>query len=282
MRDRLDWATRCFTGFFLSLAFVLSANAHQQPVGEARYLGNEGVLVVVEGQKILLDAFYSQGFGTYALVPERVVSDMLDGRPPYDQVSAVFVSHVHGDHFSVAPMLAYLRAQPDVLLFCPRQVEAAIAAATDEVQILERIRAIGLAPGETPQSIKSGPLDIDVAAVPHAGGERMADVRNLVFRISLANKHTLVHLGDAAIDVKAFSELSRFWQARDVDTAFPPYWFLGNETGLEILRDHVSAGRVIGIHVPAAAIGRGEEWRARLEGDLFTDPGESRRLVHEH
>jgi hypothetical protein len=60
-------------------------------------------------------------------------------------------------------MLAYLRAQPDVLLFCPRQVEAAIAAATDEVQILERIRAIGLAPGETPQSIKSGPLDIDVA-----------------------------------------------------------------------------------------------------------------------
>jgi hypothetical protein len=179
-------------------------------------------------------------------------------------------------------MLAYLRAQPDVLLFCPRQVEAAIAAATDEVQILERIRAIGLAPGETPQSIKSGPLDIDVAAVPHAGGERMADVRNLVFRISLANKHTLVHLGDAAIDVKAFSELSRFWQARDVDTAFPPYWFLGNETGLEILRDHVSAGRVIGIHVPAAAIGRGEEWRARLEGDLFTDPGESRRLVHEH
>jgi L-ascorbate metabolism protein UlaG (beta-lactamase superfamily) len=214
MRDRLDWATRCFTGFFLSLAFVLSANAHQQPVGEARYLGNEGVLVVVEGQKILLDAFYSQGFGTYALVPERVVSDMLDGRPPYDQVSAVFVSHVHGDHFSVAPMLAYLRAQPDVLLFCPRQV----AAATDEVQILERIRAIGLAPGETPQSIKSGPLDIDVAALPHAGGERMADVRNLVFRISLANKHTLVHLGDAAIDVKAFSELSRFWQARDVDT----------------------------------------------------------------
>lgn len=282
MVDKLERLLAALVLMALAAAAALPAAAHEQPAGEARYLGNEGVLVAVAGHKVLVDAFYSQSFSTYALVPQRLVDDMISGRPPYDNIAAVFVSHVHGDHFSPAPMLAYLRAQPRVQLFCPQQVLEKLQQAGAAEDILARVNAVDLAPGDAPELLKSGDLEIDVVALPHAGGERMADIRNLSFRVALGDAHTFVHLGDAAVDQQAFAGLAAFWAARSIDTAFPPYWFLGDENGTKLLRDHLAPNQVIGIHVPAAAAGQGDAWRAQLGADLFTDPGEFRRLEHQH
>jgi L-ascorbate metabolism protein UlaG (beta-lactamase superfamily) len=282
---RIDKLLNTLATISLLIAFIVAGHgvsAHEQPMGEARYLGNEGVLVAVAGHKVLVDAFYAQSFSTYSLVPERLVTDMMSGRPPYNDVAAVFVSHVHGDHFSPAPMLAYLRAQPQVRLFCPTQVLDKLRQSGADAELLNRVTAFDLAPGDAPATQRSGALEIDVVALPHAGGARMADVRNLSFRVSLGNNHTFVHLGDAAIDKPAFALHVDFWAARNVDTVFPPYWFLGDETGLSLLADFLAPGQVIGIHVPAAATGQGDAWRAQLGADLFTDPGEFRRLAHQH
>lgn len=271
--------------FIVSLFLIAASqqgHAHQQPTGEARYLGNEGVMVAVAGHKVLVDAFYAQSFATYTLVPEHLVSDMISGRPPFDDVAAVFVSHVHGDHFSAAPMLAYLRAQTQVRVFCPQQVFDKLQQAGAGVDVLNRITALDLAPGDAPKLLSSNDLEIGVVALPHAGGARMADVRNLSFRVTLGERHTFVHLGDAAVDRPAFARQELFWAARGVDTAFPPYWFLDDEAGLTLLQDYLAPGQSIGIHVPAAAAGQGDAWREQLGADLFTDPGEFRRLEHEH
>ena len=281
----LNTSVSAFVAMTLSIAAVAAAidvRAHEQPVGEARYLGNEGIMVALAGHKVLVDAFYAQSFSTYPLVPEHLVTDMISGRPPFDNVAAVLVSHVHGDHFSPAPMLAYLRAQPQVRVFCPQQVFDKLQQAGAGLDILERVTAIDLAPGDAPEQLHSGDLEIDVVALPHAGGARMADVRNLSFRVTLGNRHTFVHLGDAAVDRPAFARHQLFWAARRVDTAFPPYWFVDDETGLRLLQDYLAPGQTIGIHVPAAAAGQGDAWRDQLGADLFTDPGEFRRLEHRH
>ena len=266
----------------LLLSAGLRLTAHELPEGEARYLGNEGVMVSVAGHKVLLDAFYSQSFATYTLVPDRLMADMINGRPPYHDVAAVFISHVHGDHFSVAPLLKFLEAQPQVQVFAPAQVYERLQAAGVSAQVLARIQAFDLAPGDAPRSVAFAGLEIDVAALPHAGGERMAEVRNLIYRVSLDAQHTFVHLGDAAAQREGFAALEAFWSARDVDTAFPPYWFFADPSGRNLIDEFVAADQVIAIHVPAAARGQGDEWRARLEVDLFTDPGEFRRLLHQH
>lgn len=255
---------------------------HELPEGEARYLGNEGVMVSVAGQKVLMDAFYSQSFATYTLVPDRLMADMINGLPPYDDIAAVFISHVHGDHFSVAPLLQFLKAQTQVAVFAPQQVYERLQSAGVSEDVLARVRSFELEPGDPPRSVTFAGLEIDVAALPHAGGERMAQVRNLIYRISLDSQHTFVHLGDAAAQREAFAALDAFWKVRDVDTAFPPYWFFADPSGGNLIAEFIAADQVIAIHVPAAARGQGDEWRARLEVDLFTDPGEFRRLRHQH
>ena len=266
-----------FAGLAAGVFAVVSGAQAHEPAGEATYLANAGVLVSVCGEKILFDAFYEDSYGRYALVPDEARQDLLAGRPPYDEVSALFVSHVHGDHFSPAPALAYLRAWPDVKLYGSLQVADALAkAAGSDDEVLQRVIAFDLEPGAAPADAVHDALSIDVVAIPHSGGARMSDIDNLVFRVSLNQAATVMHLGDAVADEALFAGRQAHWDARRTDLVFPPFWFFRDDAGRRILENNIRAAAAVGVHVPAAAIGQGDGWRDESGGDLFTDPGETR------
>jgi len=256
-----------------------AANAHEISA-EARYLANEAVLIAHGDIKVLFDAFYVDSFGTLALVPEKTSAAIMAGTPPYDGIDAVFVSHAHGDHFTAAPTLAYLRAHPAVRLFAAGQVIAALTDAADGPNdpVLQRLVRFELAPGDPPRSTAIDGITVDAIAVPHAGGARFADVRNVIFRVSLGDWPTIMHLGDAAPDLASFSVQKDFLDAKRTNTALPPHWFANADTGKTILKDWIKADQVIAIHIPAEAAGQGAAWRAMLGSDAFTDPGEVRAI----
>ncbi len=247
--------------------------------GTARYLANEGVLVELDDTKILFDAFFSNSYGNYSLVPEAKVAALHAGTAPYDGIDALFVSHAHGDHFSPEPTLAYLRAQPGVRLFGPVEAIAALKALlpTDDT-LATRLTAFTLNPNDTAVTLQVDDIDIEVVAIPHAGGERMAGVRNLVFRVTLNDQLTVVHLGDAAPLVPVFAAQQPHWDKRETHHAFPPYWFFEGADGKRILQKHIRARHSTGVHVPAAARESSTEWRQRLGADLFIEPDEQRTL----
>ncbi len=272
-------ATVCLilTGL-LGLALTTSAISHDME-SEATYTGNAGVLVEHGDIKILFDSFYSNSYNTYVLVNDSTMNDMLTATPPYDDVDAVFVSHVHGDHFSAAPMLAYLRAQPEVVLYASIQVHEALkAAASESDPVLDRVRTVSLSPGDSPLRFSHADLSIDVVAIPHSGGARMADIMNLAFRVNLGDSVVVMHMGDATVDRRSYEPLRTHFATPQIDTAFPPYWFVGDDDGEYILDEIIRPEQVIGVHVPSQAIGQGDRWRQRAGDDLFTDPGETRRL----
>ncbi len=264
------------------IAFANFVAAHEQ-AGAARYLGNEGVFVTSGEVKVLFDAFYDDSYGSYVLVSESDRKKLMDGTPPFDGIDAIFVSHVHGDHFTAAPTLAYLQKHPDVRLYGSRQVAQALAGATTSGNpVLERVVEFNLHPGDKAEVVEVEDLSIDVVAIPHVGGARMSSVSNLVFRVTLNGLSTVMHLGDSEIDDALFTNLQPHWDVKDTHTAFIPYWFLGNEAGGRILRNNIKADAAIGIHVPADSVGDGDAWRKRFGGDLFTDPGERRTVGHNH
>ena len=81
------------------------ASAHDQ--AQARYLGNEGVMVTRGATKILFDAFYAESFGgQYHLVPTAIETAMLRGAAPFDGIDAVFITHIHPDHFNSRKTIA--------------------------------------------------------------------------------------------------------------------------------------------------------------------------------
>ena len=257
--------------------FAASAAAHDDPA-RAHYLGNEGVMVVHEDTKILFDAFYANSYGQYALVPDKISTAMMAGTAPYDGIDAIFVSHVHGDHFTAAPAIAYLRAHDSVELYGSQQVHNAILSAGVAVDdpLITRIHGFDLDPEDEAKSFEVGALSVDVVAIPHAGNR--PTIQNFAWRVTLDDEVTVMHLGDADPEPADFTRHQPHFDAKKTHTAFPPHWFIGLERGEMILKDIIAADHVIGIHVPKRAGGNGDEWRDRAGGDLFTDPGETREI----
>ncbi len=260
----------------IGLLLALPASAHSH--GKATYLGNEGVLVTRGEVKVVFDAFYADGLGTYLVPSRQVVEGLLEGRPPYDGVDAVFVSHVHADHFAPSAMLKFLRAKPEVSLYAPAQVIDSLRARAGEtgLPVPGNLHPIDLKPGES-RRFEQGGLEILAVSVPHSGGKRMEHIQNVLFQVTLDAETTVMHLGDAGADETVFKPLYKTFDERPTDAAFVPYWFFSQHAGRAII-ERIAAGQTIGIHVPREAVGQGDAWRKRYEADLFTDPGEAREL----
>lgn len=259
------------------LATVVSAH----PVGEARYIANEGVMVQSGDLKILFDPIYSYGFGTYPEVPAETRAAMMAGNAPFDDVDAVFISHAHDDHFDAAGMIDYMLAHDDIRLIAPPQALDKMRETEKwDATLLSRIMAEDLPLNDSAQHVldlgeghEPATLSVTRLRVPHTGGERHLAVENMIYRVTLAPDATVMHLGDADADTDVFEAQSDLFGAVETDTAFAPYWF-AYAPGDAKTRRWLNAEHVIAIHVPIEVPDK-----LRDSGsDYFSIPGETRPI----
>lgn len=270
----------------LPLPFAGSSlvSAHEDDTrGEARYLGNEGVLVSHGHTRVLFDPLYTESFGTYRLVPAAMREALFEGEPPFDGIDAVFVSHYHDDHFDPADMLAYLEAQTDVELFAPAQAVDALREAGAGDALLARVSSVTMSYGDSPVRFERPGLIIDAVYVPHAGWPERTDVQNIAWRVTLDDGPTVLHLGDADTRDAHFAQDAAFWEATATQLALPPYWYFLSTSGRAVLAERLRPGHAVGIHVPADIPAEPAAREPALRDvDLFTRPGETRPVPHRH
>lgn len=276
MRHTLLWLLAVLTG---------AAGAHESPA-TARYLANEGLMVARGETRILFDPLFNEDFGEYRLVPPATRRALMAGEAPWDGIDAVFISHYHDDHFDPADMLEYLRRQGDVALYAPEQAVGALrdaASAADE-GLFPRVYPVSLAYGDAPRTVTLPGLLIEAVRIPHAGWpSRLADIENIAWRVTLDDETTVVHLGDADTRGAHYAQDEEFWDERRPNMAFPPYWYFLSESGRETLDEHLRPMHAVGIHVPTSVPAQDHGREPALRGvDLFTRPGETRDIPHDH
>lgn len=244
----------------------------------AHYLANEGVMVQVGETKIVFDPLFDNDYGQFELLPEDMKAALLAGEAPYDNLTAAFISHSHGDHFSPTEMVTLLLNHSGIRLFAPEQAVDNLKTAEnfDEV-ILPRVTAITRT--SEPQQFVLGDLVIDAHNIPHSGWpDHMTDIHNLAYRVTLKDT-TVIHLGDADTKDHHYEPQAEHWAAKEIHMAFPPYWYLYSENGKKVLEQRLKPGQVVGIHVPKAMPDDMEARPEHFQGpDLFTQPGEARSI----
>jgi L-ascorbate metabolism protein UlaG (beta-lactamase superfamily) len=252
--------------------------AHQASI---TYVANEAVLITNGNQKVLFDPFFHQAYGTYKLVPAKIKQDIFSGTPPYDNITAIVISHAHDDHFSADEVLKYLQKYPNTQLIAPQQAATELGALTQSSQIQAQVTSIELAFNQAPKSLEVAGLLVDAVRIPHAGWPGRANIENLVFRVTLKNQDTSVtvmHMGDADPDDDHYLQYKDYWQKRVTDTALPPYWFYFSAEGRDILTNILNVKKTIGIHVPIKI-------PTQLKSsavDYFSKPGEIRIVGEPH
>lgn len=272
---------RCaFVAFFF--AALPAGGVLAQSGGQALYLANEGVLVSKGDTRVLFDPLFEDSYGRYLLPSAEMVDALMDGRPPFDGIDAVFVSHAHGDHFSARLILRFLRAQPTARLYAPAQAvrELRGAAGISDRPIFDRVTAIAMELDDEPMTFDIGDVSIGAVRVPHSGWPtRMTDIENIVFSVSLEDAVTVAHFGDADPNPAHFNPQRAWWRERATDLAMPPFWFFNSDGGREILATHFESATAIGVHVPTDVSNDPADWPEEIrEHDLFTKPGETRDI----
>lgn len=257
-----------------SISVSLVASAHSHHSAKTTYLGNEGIMVSDDETTILFDPLFPNGFGVYQMVPSETRSALMAGEAPYDAVDAIFISHMHPDHFSVDEVIVYLEQHTDVRLYAPSQAVDWMREETEDEAIFDRVIGIPLERLDAPISLQEGDMKIDVVRIPHAGWPARAEVSNLVWRVTLADGVTVLHMGDADPDDQHFAPHADHWNAKRTDVAYPPYWFFLSEAGRAILDQRLNTDAATGIHVPT-------DLPADLVlsgADFLHQPGETRKL----
>ena len=223
---------------------------------------------------VLFDPLYPNGFGTYQMVPDPMREDLMAGIAPYNNVDAIFISHMHPDPFSIGEVIAYMETHQNVRVFAPLQAVDLMKQEAPASEIFDRVTPIGLERLDGPLSFDHDGLEIDVVRIPHAGWPGRSDISNLVWRVTMEDGVTVMHLGDADPRDAHFAPHDAHWMVKRTDTAYPPYWFFTMGDGPQILTTRLNTLRATGIHVPI-------ELPVDLfvsGADFFHTPGETRLL----
>jgi hypothetical protein len=259
----------------LIVLFCTHVKAHEtghEHKNTAHYLGNEAVLIVSGKNKVLFDPFFHKDFGFYQRVPKPLRQKVFNGQPPYDNVSLIVISHAHEDHFSAIDVLRYLTLYSNVELVAPKQAIDQLLQLDDASSVEERLHSIELAFGDAPVSLIVQNMQIEAVRIPHAGWPGRAEVENLVYRVSLRDSGTVMHLGDADAQLEHYRPYATHWDKKPTELGFPPYWFLQGAEGRYILKDTLNIKRPIGVHVPM----RVPELLIQSGEDYFSKPSETR------
>ena len=271
--------THALAWIIISILFAASSAADEQ-TWLAHYLANAGVMIERGDTKILFDPFFRNDYGQYDLVPVETEADLFAGSPPWDGIDAMFVSHHHDDHFDPAVVMSYLRRWPEVKLYAPEQTVDALLALNDapSESELERMHSIKLERDSAAVQMEMDGLLVEAVRIAHGGWpNRHADVENIVFRVTLDNATTVMHLGDADAGREHYSPHESHWKARATDLALVPVWLMLTDKGRFVLNEYVDAEHAIGVHVYKSVPDQPEDRSADFEGlDIFTQPGETR------
>lgn len=224
------------------------------------YVANEGFLIEIGSKKVLVDALFDDTRITYCHVPDNsILTGMVDGKPPFEGIDLVLVTHSHQDHFSADAVRSMLENNPSTRLIAPHQVTDRLTAdpSIDET-VSDRITRVDV---EVFREWKAEVAGIRVTAfrLPHSRYEvvdpdtgetidRHRDVVNMGYLIE-ADGARVFHVGDAVLEQsRGFFENGGFPDG-GVNIAFLEYFDQSAPTR-EILDQWVQPEHIVFMHLP--------------------------------
>jgi len=230
------------SSLLVAISLVISFSILGQ---KATYIANSGVLIQVGSNKVLIDAFFSDGKGRFMTPEGSQLDAMVNGKPPYNNLSLALATHAHPDHFSPDQIGKLLSVNKKLKLLATPHTVDSIEAAIDNFEVIHD-RTLTFPLSRSWKTYSQEGMTVKAAYAKHAGKSN-ARVQGLIYLVNFNGKKIL-HLGDADMDTNRFAELKLEYE--EVDIAFVPFWYLTNFYGVEFISQNISAKIVVAVHIP--------------------------------
>jgi L-ascorbate metabolism protein UlaG (beta-lactamase superfamily) len=256
-----------FAGLSIVVSLMLAALASTAAAQQERdsgmaitYVGNTGFLVEWSDRKVLIDGLCSGEAGGFYDLPQAGEAERISGgRPPFDGIDLVLVSHYHEDHFNPQMVERYLIGNSKTQLICTPQAHDRLKNLSGYGTIAARIHEVIPQPGAAVM-IETGAIKTTVLGLKHgsywetdstgAKYDRHAQVENLGFVVDLGGCR-LFHPGDDNVtDTTLYANLHL--RETPMQVAFVTYWaaWARNEPAMNVIKNLIAPGAVVLMHIP--------------------------------
>lgn len=217
------------------------------------YIANEGFLIASSSHHILVDAIFQNPFG-YTDTPPSIFERMKRAQAPFQKVDLILFSHNHRDHYTPEMAWAVLKGHPETALAGNSVTigELKEAAGQDYARISDQVKEFNPEWGEILSTRIKG-VALKIFPVNHAPLPR--EVVTLAYLFDLEGVKIL-HLGDIAPSANVENFKTYGLEFEDIDIAFVDPFFLQDESGQAILKQHIRPKKIILMHMRPGEVQR--------------------------
>jgi L-ascorbate metabolism protein UlaG (beta-lactamase superfamily) len=251
----------------------------QPPVLEVTFISNEGFLVTVGEDKLLVDALHENPRG-YSRTPPEVRELIARNEPPMDGIDLLVASHQHTDHFSPGLVHTFLQQSPKTLF---ATTTPTLSLFRDSVThrapgVDERLREINPAWGDS-QSLHFGEGGearfLTLNHLPE-GSEPLLSLGTL----ATMGGRTILHLADLYPPTSVAYLEGYELEEETIDVLFADPWFVTSQEGQRLIREVIRPKSIVLMHL------RPSDWKDQEDevmalwphAVVFADPLERREF----
>ena len=211
---------------------------------EVTYIANDGIMISDGENKVLIDAVIRAGnLGTAWISPSAsALLNVEQGKPPYDGVDAVCITHNHGDHYAINAVQSFLNAHPDAKLLAPPQVRANFPPNPNQM--------LALNPSQfSKETVVVNDIEITVLYVRHFDqfSYDFSTVENFGYMVNMGGKKFL-HLGDIDLSRSMLEDLDLLDE--EIEAVFiPTFGTLVNAQNRNALNTNIAPKQVVALHL---------------------------------
>ena len=212
---------------------------------EITYIANEGVLITSGDKQVLIDGLHRQYGIHYAFLPPAQRDQIETAKAPFDKIDLLLVSHMHLDHFHPESVGLHLLHNAKASLVSSQQVIDEVEKNFKDYEAI-RARVTGVTPALKERvAMKVAGIDFEILGLGH-GSSRFSHIQNLGHIIKLGGKKIL-HVGDVEISTEIFETFNL--DEAGIDIAILPSWFLIDQAGPALVREHIKPKHIIAVHI---------------------------------
>lgn len=236
-----------------SLLLLLTNLIFQPCFGQKKidvtYIANAGFLIESGGKKVLIDALFKNGWNSYLVPSDFVVSKIINQQTPFNNANLLMITHNHGDHFDDSMVVAYLNSNADNILIAPSMVTDTILKNIDfknnesQIVVLDRINQ------EKNDTTING-IRIRSFFIQHDSRPQIQQVGYLIN----INGFIVFHSGDYnGAEIIEFGNLQL--QKEQIDLALLNFYgFWSTKEERQFTKEYIAPKRIALIHIPPAEV----------------------------
>lgn len=214
------------------------------------YIANTGFLIECADRKILVDALFGGFAEDWCFVPPDSVIDLMTaGKPPFNDIDIIGVTHAHTDHFNPRLVMDHLVHNRRGILVCPAQAAQKLETDPRYSDVKDRIRIMPM-PTDSISELTISGIGVKAFKTPHLhAADAHRDIEHLEYLFTVGGR-TIFHTGDSGLnDIRRYEGYG-FGQ-KPIDLAFVCWWNGGEPLTFQrkLIRDILRPERIIMMHM---------------------------------